>query len=305
MEDFGAAAVVLHSLFEEQIETESLDLDRFLDQGSESYAESVSYFPDVTGYNRGPEGYLEHLRRAKEAVGIPVIGSLNGVTTGGWTRYARQIEQAGADALELNVYILPTDPLLRGPEVERAYLDLLSEVKNSVRIPVAVKIGPFFSAPAAFARGLDEAGADGVVLFNRFYQPDFDLEQLEVVPSLHLSDPNELLLRLHWVAVLFGHVRADLAVTGGVHSGTDAIKSVMAGASVAMMTSALLKRGIGHLRTVEAEVRAWMGEHGYESVRQLRGSMSLRRVADPAAFVRANYLKVLRSYALRSAGARP
>ena len=300
MEDSGASAVVLHSLFEEQINLESNDLDRYLSRGTESFAESLTYFPDMTAYNLGPDGYLEHLRRAKAAVGIPVIGSLNGVSTGGWIRYARLIEMAGADALELNVYFIPTDPAMTGAQVEQMYVDLVRDVKASVGIPVAVKLGHFFSAFANLARRLDGAGADALVLFNRFYQPGFDLENLEVVPNLTLSSPYEVLLRLHWVAILYGHVRGDLAVTGGVHSGEDVLKAMMAGARVAMMTSALLKHGIEHLTTVRAALLAWMEEHEYESIRQMQGSMSQRKVAQPAAFERANYMRVLRSYALRA-----
>jgi len=300
MEDSGASAVVLHSLFEEQINLESNDLDRYLSRGTESFAESLTYFPDMTAYNLGPDGYLEHLRRAKAAVGIPVIGSLNGVSTGGWIRYARLIEMAGADALELNVYFIPTDPAMTGAQVEQMYVDLVRDVKASVGIPVAVKLGHFFSAFANLARRLDGAGADALVLFNRFYQPGFDLENLEVVPNLTLSSPYEVLLRLHWVAILYGHVRADLAVTGGVHAGEDVLKAMMAGARVAMMTSALLKHGIGHLTQVRAELLAWMEEHEYESIRQMQGSMSQQKVAQPAAFERANYMRVLRSYALRA-----
>jgi dihydroorotate dehydrogenase (fumarate) len=302
MEDSGAGAVVLHSLFEEQIERESHGLDHYLSHGSESFGEALTYFPDMTVYNLGPDGYLEHLRRAKAAVGIPVIGSLNGVSTGGWIRYARLIEMAGADALELNVYAIPTDPGLAGAQVEQRYLDLVRDVKGSVKIPVAVKLGHAFSAMANLARRLDEAGADALVLFNRFYQPDFDLEGLEVVPRLTLSSPYELLLRLHWVAILYGHVRADLAVTGGVHSAREVLKAMMAGARVAMMTSALLERGIDYLATVRDGLLAWMAEHEYDSVQQMQGSMSYRSVADPAAFERANYMRVLRSYAVRPLG---
>jgi dihydroorotate dehydrogenase (fumarate) len=301
MEDAGAAAVVLHSLFEEQIRREGLDLDQFLEQSTDSYAEAMSYFPDMNYYNLGPDGYLEHVRRAKAALGIPVIASLNGSTPGGWTDYARLIEQAGADALELNVYYLPTDPGRGAGAIERQYEDLVRAVKTCVTIPVAVKLSPFFTAPAEFARRLTAAGADALVLFNRFYQPDFDLDALEVVPSLRLSDPSELLLRLHWTAILFGTVPADLAITGGVHSGTDAIKAMMAGARVAMLTSALLRHGVDHLKQVRAEMVSWMEEHGYAGVRLMQGSMSLRYVADPGAYQRANYMKVLRSYALRGA----
>jgi dihydroorotate dehydrogenase (fumarate) len=300
MEDAGAGAVVLHSLFEEQITLESHQLDRYLSQGAESVSESLTYFPDMTAYNLGPDGYLEHIRRAKAAVGIPIIGSLNGVSSGGWIRYARKIEEAGADALELNLYYMPTDPERTGADVERMYVDLVRDVTASVRIPVAVKLGHAFSAMANVAHRLDRAGARGLVLFNRFYQPDFDLESLAVVPRLTLSSPYELLLRLHWVAILYGRVRADLAVTGGVHTAHDVLKAMMAGARVAMMTSALLKHGIDLLRVVRANLLTWMEAHEYESIRQMQGSMSYRAVADPAGFERANYLKVLSSYVLRA-----
>jgi dihydroorotate dehydrogenase (fumarate) len=301
MEDAGAAAVVLHSLFEEQIDIESQDLSRQLDYAAESFAEAITYLPDMTGYNRGPEGYLNHLRRAKDAVGIPVIGSLNGTSPGGWVRYAREIEQAGADALELNIYFLPTDLDVTGAEIEERYCDLVRQVKQTVRIPVAVKLSPYFSAMSNMAQRLDEAGADALVLFNRFYQPDFDLEGLEVVPALTLSSSQELLLRLHWVAVLCGGVRPDLAVTGGVHTAQDLLKAMMAGASVAMMTSALLKHGIAHLSHVRTELVRWMEEHEYYSIAQMQGSMSRRAAARPLAFERANYMRVLRSYALQPA----
>lgn len=299
MEDAGAAAVVLHSLFEEQIDLESYHLDRYLSHGTESYAESVSYFPDMHDYNLGPEGYLEHVRRAKEAVRIPVIGSLNGVSTGGWTRYAKKIEEAGADALELNVFYVPTDPALTGAEVEQMYVDLVRDVKGSVSIPVAVKLGHSFSAMANLARRLDACGAEALVLFNRFYLPDFDLESLDVVPRLTLSSPYELLPRLHWVGILYGQVRADLAVTGGVHGPEDVLKAMMAGAQVAMMTSALLQHGIGHLARVRAGLLEWMEAHEYRSITEMQGSMSCRYVDAPAAFQRANYMKILSSYALR------
>jgi dihydroorotate dehydrogenase (fumarate) len=304
MEDAGAAAVVLHSLFEEQLEVESTHLDRYLTHGGESYAEALDYFPDLTGYNLGPDGYLEHVRRAKEAVDIPIIGSLNGVSTGGWTDFAKQIEQAGADALELNVYYVPTDPLLTGVQVEQMYADLVRDVRASVTIPVAVKLGHAFTALANVARHLDLAGANGLVLFNRFYLPDFDLERLEVTPRLTLSSPYELLVRLHWVAILYSHVKADLAVTGGVHGSAQVLKAMMAGARVAMMTSALLQNGIAYLTRVRADVAEWMETHEYESIAQMQGSMSYRSVAEPAAFERANYMKVLSSYALRT-GSRP
>ena len=299
MEDAGAAAVVLHSLFEEQIDVESEHLDRYLSHGAESHPEALDYFPDLAGYNLGPDGYLEHLRRAKEAVKIPIIGSLNGVSTSGWIEFAKKMQQAGADALELNIFYVPTDPALSGVQVERMYVDLVRNVKASVSIPVAVKLGHAFSALANLARHLDVVGADGLVLFNRFYLPDFDLESLEVTPRLTLSSPYELLLRLHWVAILYGHVKADLAVTGGVHGSAQVLKSMMAGARVAMMTSAILQNGIGHFARVRADLLDWMEAHEYASIAQMQGSMSYRSVAEPAAFERANYMKVLSSYALR------
>ena len=303
MEDAGASAVVLPSLFEEQIHVESNALDQFLSQGTESFAESLTYIPNMTGYKLGPDGYLEHLRRAKQAAKVPIIGSLNGSSTGGWVGYAKKIEEAGADALELNIYFISTDVEMSGGHVEQMYVDLVSQVKANVRIPVAVKIGAYFSSLPNTAKRLDQAGANALVLFNRFYQPDFDLESLEVVPNLMLSTPHELLLRLNWVAVLFGKIQADMAITGGVHTGLDVLKSMMAGARVAMMTSALLRNGIGHLATVETELLKWMEEHEYESIRQMQGSMSQRAVADPSAFQRANYVKVLSSYALKAGAA--
>jgi dihydroorotate dehydrogenase (fumarate) len=300
MEDAGAAAVVLHSLFEEQIDVEGSHLDRYLTHGAESHAEALDYFPDLTGYNLGPDGYLEHLRRAKESVAIPVIGSLNGVSTGGWIDFAKKIEQAGADALELNIYYVPTDPALTGAQVERIYTDLVRDVKASVSIPVAVKLGHAFTALANVARDLDVVGADGLVLFNRFYLPDFNLERLEVAPRLTLSSPHEVLVRLHWVAILYGHIKADLAVTGGVHGSAQVLKAMMAGARVTMMTSALLQNGIAYIARVRADVVDWMETHEYASIAQMQGSMSYRSVAEPAAFERANYMKVLSSYALRT-----
>ncbi|HZT69456.1 MAG TPA: dihydroorotate dehydrogenase-like protein [Terriglobia bacterium] len=299
MEDAGAAAVVLQSLFEEQIEIESDTLDRFLIESSERSPEAVTHFPESGRRVRGPEEYLEHLRACKRAVKIPVIASLNGSTKGGWLGYARQIEQAGADALELNIYSIPVDPDVTGEQVERNYIEVTKAIKQEVRIPVAVKLGPYFSSMANMARKLDAAGADALVLFNRFYQPDYDLEALEVVPNLVLSSPHELLLRLHWTAVLYGQIKADLALTGGVHTATDVIKAMMAGAKVAMMTSALLKRGINYLDTLATELLIWMGEHEYDSIKQMQGSMSRNAVPQPSAFERANYMKVLGSYSMR------
>ena len=304
MEDAGAGAIVLRSLFEEQIELESQHLDRTLSQATEQYGESVTYFPDLHDCKLGPDSYLEHVRRAKAAVSVPVIGSLNGVSTGGWISFARKIEQAGADALELNVFYLPTEPALTGAEVEQRYVDLVRDVKQSVSIPVAVKLGHSFSALANLAQRLDGAGADALVLFNRFYLPDFDLEMLDVVPTLTLSSPSELLVRLHWIAILFGHVRADLAATGGVHAPEDVVKAMMAGARVAMMTSALLVHGIDHLARVRRGLLDWMEAHEYASISQMQGSMSYRSVANPTAYERANYMRVLSSYVQRGGAGR-
>ena len=299
LEDAGAAAVVLHSLFEEQLTRDSDALDRALSTGTDSHAEALSYFPDLQSYNLGPEGYLEHLHKAKAALGIPVIASLNGVSSGGWVEYARRMEQAGADALELNVYFIPTDAHLTGAAVEQQYSDLVRDVRAAIRIPLGVKIGHQFTSLANVARHLEEAGADALVLFNRFYQPDLDIENLEVVSALTLSQPYELLLRLHWVAVLFGRLKLDLAVTGGVHEARDVLKAMMAGANVAMLATALLKRGIPHLAKVRADLVQWMDEHEYESVRQMRGSLSQRSTANPEEYERANYVKVLSSYAMK------
>lgn len=299
LEDAGAAAVVLPSLFEEQITLETEQLDWHLLHGTESYAEALTYFPDVHTYRLGPETYADHVRRAKAAVGIPIIASLNGVSTGGWIEYARYMEDAGADALELNVYYIPTDLDETAADVEAMYVELVRDVKASVSLPVAVKLGHFFTAMANVARRLDEAGADALVLFNRFYQPDFDVERLEVRPHLTLSSSWELLLRLHWTALLHGRIRPDLAVTGGVHTAEDVLKAMMAGARVTMMTSALLERGIDHLARVRADLVAWMEDHEYESIRQMQGSMSYRAIAEPSAFERANYMKVLGSFTLR------
>jgi len=299
MEDSGAAAIVLPSLFEEQINIESSVLDHFLQQGTESFAESLTYFPDLTGYNLGPEGYCEHVRRAKAAVGVPIIASLNGSSIGGWTEYARKIQDAGADALELNIYYIPTSTQETADEVERLYYDLVATVKSSLRIPVAVKVSAYFSSLPNMAKRLDQAGANALVLFNRFYQPDFDIENLEVVPNLLLSTSHELLLRLNWVAILYGHIKADLAVTGGVHTAADVLKAMMAGARVVAITSALLRNGIGYLATLRNDMLAWMEEHEYQSIRQMQGSMSQRAVADPSAFQRANYVRVLSSYSMK------
>lgn len=296
MEDAGASAVVLHSLFEEQISFLSNNLNANLQQGAESFAEALSYFPETGDYKMGPDGYLEHVRQAKAAVDIPVIGSLNGVSSGGWLKFAKQIEEAGADALELNVYFIPTNPGMDGQAVESLYVDLVKDVKAAVSIPIAVKIGPYFSALANMARKLDEAGANALVMFNRFYQPDLNIETLEVKPDLMLSSSVELRPRLRWAAILCDAIKADLAVTGGVHTADDALKCMMAGAKVAMMTSALLKNGIGHLSTVRDGMVKWMEEKEYESVKQMQGSLSQSKCEEPAAFERANYVKILTNY---------
>lgn len=300
LEDAGVSAVVLHSLFEEQINLESNELDRYLSAQTESFAESLSYFPDMGGYNIGPDGYLNHIRKAKQAVDIPIIGSLNGVSTGGWIRYAKEIEQAGADALELNIYYLATDPSMTSQKIDQMYIDLVGHVRSSVRIPVAVKLGPYFTAIPNVATRLDQAGANALVLFNRFYQPDFDLEALAVAPNLVLSNSSELLTRIHWVAILYGKIRADLAITGGIHTPEDIVKSMMAGARVSMTTSVLLRHGIEFAGVMLSGLVEWMAEHEYESIASMQGSMSARRVAEPAAFERANYMKVLSSYAMKT-----
>ncbi|MGB8771781.1 MAG: dihydroorotate dehydrogenase-like protein [Candidatus Korobacteraceae bacterium] len=302
MEDAGASAIVMYSLFEEQIEAESENIDSALEYGANSYAEATSYLPDMEKYHVGPDRYLELLRKGKAAVTIPVIASLNGTSPGGWVRYSEYMEQAGADALELNIFDIPSDPLLTAAALEDRYCDLVRVVRKNVRIPISVKLGPYFTSCANFARRLSEAGADGVVIFNRFYQPDFDLEEMEVVPNLVLSSPHELRLRLHWAAILYHQVETYIAITGGVHDSSDVLKSMMAGAHVAMMTSALLKYGIEHIGTVLAGMESWMEEHEYVSVKQMRGSMSLVNIESPSAFLRGNYLKMLGSYTWREPG---
>jgi dihydroorotate dehydrogenase (fumarate) len=296
LEDAGAAAIVMYSLFEEQITHESNELDHYLERGTNSYAEALTYFPDLGRYNLGPEPYLEHLHRIKKAVDIPVIGSLNGISTGGWVEYAHRIEQAGADALELNIYYLPVDPDVSSAELEEEYVSLVRDVRAIVKIPIALKLSPFFTALPHIARRFVKAGANGLVLFNRFYQPDFDLEELEVVPNLELSTSYELRLPLRWIALLYGRIEADFALTSGVHDATDVIKAVMAGASVAMTTSALLHFGIGRLTHILTDLHEWMEVHEYESIDFMKGSMSQRYVAEPSAFERANYMKALNSY---------
>ena len=296
MEDAGAAAVVMYSLFEEQINLESLQLDHFLTYGTESFAEAMTYFPDLGTYKIGPEEYLDLISRAKQAVSIPIIGSLNGVSTGGWIDYARKMQQAGADGLELNVYYIPTDFKMSSAAVEQLYLDVLRDVKKSVTIPVAMKLSPYFSATANMARRLAEAGADALVLFNRFYQPDLDLEKLEVTPRLVLSNSQELRLPLRWVAILYGRVPVDFAITSGVHSLDDVLKGLMVGAKVTMMASELLQNGVQRIGQLLEGMAYWMEEYEYESVVQMQGSMSQKNVGQPAAFERANYMKILQSW---------
>jgi len=296
LEEFGAAAIVVYSLFEEQIEHETAELNHYLAQGTESFAEALTYFPEAEDYNLGPEEYVEHIHKAKQALKIPVIGSINGVSTGGWTKYAKKIEEAGADAIELNVYHVAADPAQDGAAVENRYLETLRAVKSSVKIPVAMKLSPFFSSMANMAQRLDKAGADGLVLFNRFYQPDIDLETLEVTPNVILSTPHAMRLPLRWVAILHGRIKASLAATSGIHTAQDVLKMLMAGADVTMMCSALLKHGPGKIKEVLAELTKWMEEHEYESVAQMKGSMSQKSAADPSSFERANYMKALNSY---------
>jgi len=296
LEDAGAAAVVMYSLFEEQIGFDSYYIDYHLTQGIDSYAESISYFPDMQSYNIGPDEYMNLIRRAKEAVDIPIIGSLNGASVGGWIDYAALIEEAGADALELNIYYLPTNIEVSGLEVERLYLEILSAVRQAVTIPLAVKLSPFFSSTANMASRLVDHGADGLVLFNRFYQPDFDLENLEVAPRLVLSNSDDLRLPLRWVAILYGRLSADLAITSGIHTSHDVIKGLMAGAKVTMMASELLQKGVRRIGQVLNELVTWLNEHEYESVAQMIGAMSQQHCPEPAAFERANYMKMLQSY---------
>jgi dihydroorotate dehydrogenase (fumarate) len=296
MEDAGASAIVMYSLFEEQIHHEAAELDHYLSYGTQSFAEALSYFPEHGEYNLGPDEYIEHIRKAKEAVDIPIIGSLNGISTGGWIQYAKKIQEAGANALELNVYYIPTDPKLNGAAVEQRYLDVLKAVKSTVTIPVAMKLSPFFSSMAHMAAQLDAAGADGLVMFNRFYQPDLDIEALEVVPNVNLSSSQAIRLPLRWVAVLFGRVKASLAATSGVHSAQDVVKLIMAGADVTMLCSSLLLHGPGRIAEILQELDRWLLEHEYTSVKQMRGSMSQKSVADPSAFERANYMKALNRF---------
>jgi dihydroorotate dehydrogenase (fumarate) len=299
MEDSGASAIVLHSLFEEQLALEARALDDDLSRGTESFAESLGYLPDLKDYHMTQDVYLEHLRRSKEAVKIPILASLNGATSGGWVRFARDMEQAGADAIELNTYALATGKSQTSANLEAQLLELVGAVTAAVKVPVAVKLSPCFTALPHLVAQLEGAGARGVVLFNRFYQPDFDIETLEVRPTLHFSTPSELLPRLHWAAILYGHVNLDIAITGGVHSAEDVLKSIMAGAGIAMMASALHIHGIDHIKRVLADMHYWLEKREYTSLWETRGCLSRRSVPDTSAFDRGNYIKTLSSYSLR------
>ena len=296
LEDAGISAVVMYSLFEEQISHESHALDHFLSHGSESFAEALTYFPDLDHYNIGPDEYLNLIRKLKQSVSIPVIGSLNGVSAGGWVDHARMIEQAGADALELNIYYLPTDAALPATELEQAYVDLVAAVRKQIRIPLAVKLSPYFTALPHFASALVGAGANALVLFNRFSQPDLDIETLEVLPTLDLSTSAELRLPLRWTALLYGRIKADLALTTGVHTATDVVKATMAGANVTMLASELIAHGPARAAEIAADLEQWLVKYEYTSIKQMRGSMSQQNVAEPAAFERANYMKALQSF---------
>lgn len=296
LEDAGAAAIVVYSLFEEQITHESGELDHYLSYGTESYAEATSYFPEPDEFNLTPVKYLDHIADLKRSLEIPVIGSLNGVSTGGWVQYAKNIEQAGADGLELNLYYVATNPNITGSEVANMYVDVLKAVKSNVSIPVAIKLSPYFTSLSNMARRMDDAGADALVMFNRFYQPDFDLDNLEVVPNLQLSSNWELRLPLRWISILYSNVKASLAATSGIQTHEDVLKVMMAGGDVAMMCSELLRKGPGRITEILADLQKWMEEKEYVSIEQMKGSMSQKAVAEPAAFERANYMKTLQSF---------
>ncbi|MGD0750523.1 MAG: dihydroorotate dehydrogenase-like protein [Anaerolineales bacterium] len=296
LEEAGISALVMYSLFEEQIIHESLELDHYLSTGTDFSREVTSYYPQTGNFTLTPETYIEAVHKTKKALSIPVIGSLNGVSTGGWIKYARKIEEAGADALELNLYYLATDPTLTASELEESYVTLVGDVCKSIKIPVGVKLSPFLTAIPNVAQRLAKAGAKGLVLFNRFYQPDIDLETLEVVPNLVLSNSNDMRLPLRWIAILYGRIQADLALTSGVHTAEDVLKAMMAGANVAMMTSELLQNGFGRVPAILADIEKWMVDREYSSIQQMRGSLSQKAVKEPAAFERANYMKILNSY---------
>ncbi|MBE7382968.1 MAG: dihydroorotate dehydrogenase-like protein [Leptolyngbya sp. SIO1E4] len=296
LEDSGAAAIVLHSLFEEQIRRERLELHHHMEYGTESFAEALTYFPEPDIFHVGTDAYLDHIRAAKAMVDVPVIASLNGFTLGGWTDYARQMEAAGADAIELNIYWIPTDLEVSGADVEQQYIDILRTVKSAVQIPIAVKLSPYFSNLANMAKRLCEAGADGLVLFNRFYEPDIDIEALEVQPNLILSSPADMRLPLNWIALLHHRIPASLAATTGVGKAEDVIKMLMAGADVTMLVATLLRHGIGHLKTLEEDLIAWLQDHEYDSLETLRGSMSQQNSPDSSQFERVQYMRAIQSY---------
>jgi dihydroorotate dehydrogenase (fumarate) len=296
MEDAGAAAVILHSLFEEQIRQDQLQLHHHMEFGTHSFAEALTYFPEPDIFHVGPELYLEHIRKAKQTVNLPIVASLNGSTLGGWTDYARQIEQAGADALELNIYAIPTDLELSGADIEQQYVEVLKAVKAAVTLPVAVKLSPYFTNMANMAKRLTDAGANGLVLFNRFYQPDIDIDQLEVYPHVLLSTPQDMRLPMRWVAILYRRIAADLAATGGIHKAPDVIRMLMAGANITELVSVLLRHGIEHLKTIERDLEVWLEENEYESVRQIQGTMSQINCPNPTEFERVQYMKAVQTY---------
>jgi dihydroorotate dehydrogenase (fumarate) len=295
MEDAGAAAVVLHSLFEEQVKSDLDEAQARLMYGSESFAEAVTYFPEPVEFRSGPEEYLDKIRKAKEATGIPIIASLNCGGLGGWVEYARKIQQAGADALELNIYFIPTEMDRTAVEIEQSYMDIVKAVQAEIHIPLALKLSPFFSNMAYMARKLDQMGVHGLVLFNRFYQPDIDLDTLAVRTDFKLSTEQDMRLPLRWIAILYGRVKANLAATSGIHSGKDAIKMLMAGADVTMLCSVLMQKGPKAIKKIEDEMSEWLSEHDYQSVQQLRGCMSQKNCADPADFERAHYMRTIMS----------
>ncbi len=295
-EKSGVAAVVLHSLFEEQLEIEQEELNRFLLQGTESYAEALTYFPEIKDFKFAPDEYIELIKEVKADSEIPIIGSLNGVSDGGWVKYAQKIEEADADALELNIYHIPTDTSVTSSKIEENYYNLVKSIKQKIKIPLAVKLSPYFTSTPNVLNNIEKSGADAFVIFNRFYQPDIDIKNLEITPNLVLSTSEELRLRLRWAAIMYGKIKSDIAITGGVHTGTDVIKSIMAGAKVSMMTSALIKNGIEHIEKVLSETTEWLSKNDYESIKSIQGIMSQRNVLEPSAYERANYMKTLGSY---------
>lgn len=296
MEDSGAAAVVLHSLFEEQIRKDMLELHHHLEFGTHSYAEALTYFPEPDIFHIGPDVYLNHIRRAKEAVDIPIIASLNGSTPGGWIDYARQMEEAGADAIELNIYSIPTELEVTGAEIEDRYLDILNIVKSAVSVPVAVKLSPYFTNMANMAKRLADSGANALVLFNRFYQPDINIEELEVYPHLLLSTPQAQRLPMHWIALLYQRVHADLAATSGIHKAEDVVRMTMVGAKITMVVSTLLRHGIESLHTLEQDLRQWMEENEYNSIREMQGIMSMLNSPNPTQYERVQYMKAIQTF---------